>query len=364
MLSSDPKRIKSLDGLRGISIWAVMLAHISAHFQTPLSGHYLHSVLSNLSYLGVTVFFVISGFLITSLLIKEYLRFGPVDLARFYKRRAARILPASVVYIGTVIAFGKPTFVQDVYALTYTTSFFFREAYKPLQQLWSLSVEEQFYLLWPLVFLFGVHNAKKLGWTVLFFSPIIRIELRRLGYPEIQHLAPAIGDSLVAGCLLALYQDAVFKMASRFLVRTPAFVALCVVTVSVSFMVFRWNLVLLWGIVPCMIALAIGAAILREDRLLNVGPLVWSGLLSYSLYLWQQPFLVMNGPLNFLSARLTATLAAALLSYYLIERPALRFFNHVSRPAATEDPARQGNFPDQSAALSLAKGGVRAEGRL
>jgi peptidoglycan/LPS O-acetylase OafA/YrhL len=81
-----------------------------------------------------------------------------------------------------------------------------------------------------------------------------------------------------------------------------------------------------------MIALIIGAAIERRDKVLNHGPLVWSGLLSYSLYLWQQPFLVFDGPLNFLSVRLVATFAAAYISYRFIEKPALS----VLRPAGNE----------------------------
>jgi peptidoglycan/LPS O-acetylase OafA/YrhL len=330
-LKQRSNRIPSLDGLRGISIWAVILAHAFSHFQrNSPSGHLLRSGvhllrsgLWQLAYFGVTVFFVISGFLITSLLVREYTRSSRIHLGHFYHRRAIRILPASLLYIGVVLALGTATGAQSVYALTFTTSYFFDHAYKPLQQLWSLSVEEQFYLLWPLVFLLGVRSAKRCGWAVMFLCPVLRVFLRHYGYLEIQHLAPAIADSIAAGCLLALYYDKVRTFVSRYLVSGPNFLLLCAASLATSEVVFRYNLVELWGIVPCIIALIISAAIERRDRVLNSGPLLWSGLLSYSLYLWQQPFLALDGPLNLLSIRMVATIIAAYVSYRFVEQPTL-----------------------------------------
>jgi peptidoglycan/LPS O-acetylase OafA/YrhL len=329
-----PHRIPSLDGLRGISIWAVILAHASNHFQAEvLQVHLFHSGVWIIAYFGVTVFFVISGFLITSLLIKEYDRSSRIDLRHFYRRRAVRILPASLVYIGVVLALGSGSWTQSAYALTFTTSYFFRQAYTPLQQLWSLSVEEQFYLLWPLIFLLGVRTAKRCGWAVMVLCPMLRLFLKHRGYPEIEHLAPAIADSIGAGCLLALYSDKVRALVLRYFVSGHGFALLCLASLAASEVIFRFNLWELWGIVPGMIALIIAAAIERRDVVLNAGPLVWSGLLSYSLYLWQQPFLVLKGPLDFLSVRLLATFAAAYLSYRFIERPAL----NILRPKGEED---------------------------
>jgi peptidoglycan/LPS O-acetylase OafA/YrhL len=328
VIESKPSlsRIPSLDGLRGISIWAVILAHASGHFQqSRLHGHFIRSALSNFSYYGVTMFFVISGFLITSLLMREYSVSSTIGLGNFYRRRAVRILPASLVYIGVMLALGTATKLQSVYALTFTTSYFFEQAYKPLQQLWSLSVEEQFYLLWPLIILLGVRWAKRCGLAVMVFCPMLRLLLQHRGYPEIAHLAPAIADSIGAGCLLALYYDKARTFASRYFISGIGFLSFCVTSMAVSELVFRYNIVALWGVVPCMIALIISAAIERRDRILNSGPLVWSGLLSYSLYLWQQPFLVLDGPLNFLSARIVATIAAAYISYRCVEQPALGF---------------------------------------
>jgi peptidoglycan/LPS O-acetylase OafA/YrhL len=315
-----------LDGLRGISIWAVILSHASSYFRTSALQHapQLYRAIWLLSYFGVTVFFVISGFLISSLLIREYERSSRIDLWHFYHRRAARILPASLVYIGVVLALGSATISQSVYALTFTTSYFFREAYTPLQQLWSLSVEEQFYLLWPLIFLPGLRSAKRCGWAVMVLCPMLRLFLKQRGYPEIEHLAPAIADSIGAGCLLALYYEKVKAFVVRYFVSGLGFALLCLMSLAASELISKFHLWELWGIVPCMISLIIVAAIERRDKILNAGPLVWSGLLSYSIYLWQQPFLVLEGRLDSLSARLVATFAAAYLSYSFVERPALR----------------------------------------
>jgi peptidoglycan/LPS O-acetylase OafA/YrhL len=331
-----PHRIPSLDGLRGISIWAVILAHASNHFQAAvLRAHLFQGGVWVLAYFGVTVFFVISGFLITTLLVKEYDRTSRIDLRHFYSRRAVRILPASLVYIGVVLALGSATWPQSAYALTFTTSYFFKQAYAPLQQLWSLSVEEQFYLLWPLIFLLGVRSAKRCGWIVMVLCPMLRLFLKHRGYGEIEHLAPAIADSIGAGCLLALYYDKVKAFVLRYFVSSFGFALLCLTSLAASEVVFRFNLWELWGLVPGMIALIIAAAIERRDMVLNSGPLVWSGLLSYSLYLWQQPFLTLKGPLHFLSVRLLATFAAAYLSYRVIEQPALNILRRKRKEDST-----------------------------
>jgi peptidoglycan/LPS O-acetylase OafA/YrhL len=324
-VSGSPHRIPSLDGLRGISIWAVMLAHASSHFSgTPLHIRRVHEVLAPMAYFGVTTFFVISGFLITMLLLREHTRRSRVDLGRFYGRRAARILPAVLFYITIVLVFARVTFSQALYALTFTTTYFFENAAKPLQQLWSLSVEEQFYLLWPLAFSLGVRSAKRSCWVIMFVSPIIRFFLKHHGYAQYAHLAPAIADSLAAGCLLAFYENRVRAFARKYWLSTSAFLSLCVVTAGVAGMVYWWDAVLLWGLIPCLLALVISVAIERRDKVLNAGVLVWTGLLSYSLYLWQQPFLLFDGPLNYLSARILLTFALAYLSYRSIEQPLLK----------------------------------------
>jgi len=156
-------------------------------------------------------------------------------------------------------------------------------------------------------------------------SPLIRIVLMHNGYAEYSYCAPAVADSLAAGCLLAFYQDRLRETVKRYFVSPIAFLALCFVTVGTACVLYRAHLVLLWGVIPSLIAVATCAAIEREDPFLNSRPLVWTGMLSYSLYLWQQPFLVFDGPLNYLSVRLILTFAFAYISYRFVEQPMLRF---------------------------------------
>jgi len=337
-ITAPALRIPSLDGLRGLSIWAVLLTHASTHFiNNSLHGHLLHTILATLAYFGVTVFFVISGFLITHLLLKEHARSSTVSISQFYRRRAVRILPAFLVYVGAVLILGHPTLVQKLYALTFTTSYFFVPAYRPLQQLWSLSVEEQFYLLWPMVFVCGLATARRCCWAVMLVCPLLRLVLMHAGFGPYgySHAAPAILDSIAAGCLLAFYYEEMRAFARRRLISNAAFLSLGLGTVLLAEVLYRSNLVLFWGLVPGLVTLVIAAAVERKDAILNTGPLAWSGLLSYSLYLWQQPLLLFDGPLNYLSARLALTFLLAYLSYRFVEQPVLRWFSGQSGNMAT-----------------------------
>src|SRR4051794_21837474 len=115
-------RIPGLDGLRGISIWAVIIAHSADHFLfSRVHSHHIRTVLSNGANLGVTIFFVISGFLITSLLLAERTRTSRIEIKRFYKKRAVRIIPAFVLFTGTILLLCNMSPRQLVYALTFTT---------------------------------------------------------------------------------------------------------------------------------------------------------------------------------------------------------------------------------------------------
>jgi peptidoglycan/LPS O-acetylase OafA/YrhL len=147
-------RIPSLDGLRAVSIILVIASHaIQGTHSFVFRLFFLHSDL------GVRVFFIISGFLITSLLLRERAETGRISLPLFYIRRTLRILPPFVLFVGVVAIFNAFGIIQVppgnwIYALTYTMNF---DTHAPwvLGHLWSLSVEEQFYLLWPLVMRFA-----------------------------------------------------------------------------------------------------------------------------------------------------------------------------------------------------------------
>ena len=339
VLAKPERRIPSLDGLRGISIWAVIIAHSADHFLfSTIHSHHIRTVLSNCANLGVTIFFVISGFLITSILLAEQKRTSQINIKRFYKKRAIRIIPAFALYTGTILLLCDVSPRQILYALTFTTSFFFWQAYKPLQHLWSLSVEEQFYLAWPLIFARGLGDAKRWCWLVLIACPILRAIFAYQGLVYLDHAA--VLDSIAAGCLLAFYREQIQRKITKVTRSGTVFATFCLMMPVLSLVIdkiasFSWILVPLTTLVPLFVAIVIGAAIERKDTFLNKGPLVWSGLLSYSLYLWQQPFMVMNGFLNFFVVRLVLTFAAAYCSYRWVEQPIIHWFAARDKRAKT-----------------------------
>lgn len=322
------QRIPSLDGLRAISIVFVLMSHTT---RTLSSLPFLvKEALRTLGYLGVTVFFVISGFIITALLIREYHESRKIDLRAFFKRRAVRIMPAAGLFIVVVLLLGHPDLKQSLYALTFTTSYTFNKAYHPLQHLWSLSVEEQFYLLWPFAFAAGLRNARTCCWAVVATAPFFRLAF---AHHDLFHIFPCVADSLAYGCLLAFYYTDIksFTMtlsprliSSRLIVGT-----LCACTAVLAWVGFQLYPTL-WGFVPAMIALLTFIAIERNDFLLNCKPITSIGRLSYSLYLWQQPLMVLAGLFDLLPIRLALCFMAASLSYHFIEQPSIKLFKRLS----------------------------------
>src|SRR5579862_7766942 len=139
-------RIPSLDGLRAVAVVIVCISHL-------IGGP---AALLDLGTVGVRVFFVLSGFLITTLLLSEYDRSGTINLPRFYFRRALRIFPASYTYLAIIALAGSLGVIalrrnDLLYGLTYTVNYFMPASSAFVQHAWSLAVEEQFYLLWPVL---------------------------------------------------------------------------------------------------------------------------------------------------------------------------------------------------------------------
>jgi peptidoglycan/LPS O-acetylase OafA/YrhL len=205
--SAKAGHVPSLDGLRALSISLVFLGHLNGTrgFATFDLG------IGNYAQLGVVVFFVISGFLITRLMLLERIKNGRVSLKLFYERRALRLFPASYTFIAIVslltlagVFHLRPTDLW--HAATYTVNFLPNRG-KQIGHLWSLSVEEQFYMIWPLTFvLFG---PKRAGWVifgVILFGPVARscdwLFLRGTPYHDLE-MFPMVADSLAMGCLLA-----------------------------------------------------------------------------------------------------------------------------------------------------------------
>jgi peptidoglycan/LPS O-acetylase OafA/YrhL len=318
-------RIPSLDGARAISIGLVIASHLDL-------GRYVPGLWRlDAGNLGVRVFFVISGFIITTLLLSEQRRAGSVSLTSFYRRRVFRIFPAYYTFLGTVLllsAFrsGGATW-QNVWP---ATIFLVDYVNVPLVvgHLWSLAVEEQFYLLWPgAMLLLGLRRAYVTCIAILFAAPLFRILADAGLWPTSPRYAfECVADALAVGCLLAIFRDRLWenavyrKFVSSLLSLVPIIAALILIAVEQNKGAVYYTVSL------SMLNLGIAIALDRYmrmpgsivGRLLNLAPIVWLGLLSYSLYLWQQLFAwaPLSTPL-----KLLLTLACATISYYAIELP-------------------------------------------
>jgi peptidoglycan/LPS O-acetylase OafA/YrhL len=326
------KRIPSLDGLRALSITLVFAGHV--YMTTGYPSNRLTAFLGSFSHFGVQVFFVISGFLISSLLLEEKRSKGFIDLRSFYLRRSFRIFPAAFAYImfATAIRFvlHHPFPLKYlVVALTYTTCYFHGGPWV-LAHLWSLSVEEQFYLFWPLalVIVFGIR--KQTCWAIMVVAPIARIIYMKYAPISVEYVFPAVADSLAAGCLLALYRSELLRIP-KWVYSTPIAVALSVAAFASNEVYSRS--VLLWGAVPLIIAIAVHIAVVRKDWVLNNRVAVYLGSLSYSLYLFQQPFLTQSTSTNRWSSfpiNIILAIFLALLSHYVIEKPLILVGKRIS----------------------------------
>jgi peptidoglycan/LPS O-acetylase OafA/YrhL len=347
-------RVPSLDGLRAISILLVLVGHLAGTRYFPFK---TESYPLDFGNLGVRVFFVISGFLITGLLLKEMERDGRVSLPHFYFRRTLRIFPAALVLIGALVVADALGWVQllpgDVlHALTYTTNYHPIRSWE-VSHTWSLGVEEQFYLLWPAaLLLLGRRWSMVAAAAFLVVSPLARVVF--LTFPDDSLPRMAVGysfetvaDAIAVGCLLAGLRDRLWERRwYRALVETPRFAFLAAGALLVACMMRGGHLFLSDSsarIVTAMYYLG-GVSVLnlvvavmidrytrypdsRFGRVLNAAPLVALGVMSYSVYLWQMPFLnahrqdslVTSFPVNLLFA-----FGCAWLAYRLVECPSLR----------------------------------------
>jgi len=334
-----PNRIPCLDGLRAVSIACVLLGHVAGTRNVPG----IFDPLMHLGNLGVRCFFVISGFLITTLLLKELDRNRAISLKGFYLRRSLRIFPASFFFIFVIYGLYKASLIDlssgDLWhALTYTMNYHHDRSWY-LNHLWSLSVEEQFYLLWPGVLcLFGVRRALQSAAGVVVVAPLIRgwmwfgLEASKSAMTrEFQ----AVADVLALGCLLAGChrwlgeQRWYMRMLSArwFPVIPLVLIAASAVSDGASEALFY---IVGQSVANIGIVLAVDW-LLRfpgnaTGRLLNMTPFVSVGILSYSLYLWQELFLNLNSsawPASF-PVNIALTFAAATISYFCVERPFLK----------------------------------------
>jgi peptidoglycan/LPS O-acetylase OafA/YrhL len=334
---------RDIDGLRAISVLAVVAFHIQ------------HSLLPG-GFLGVDVFFVISGYLITGIIWREAQE-RRFSIAKFYERRIRRIMPALLVALAcTTLAslifllpldlvgqaksvFATLAFVANVYFWRDTANYFGGAAEeKPLLHMWSLGVEEQFYIFFPLLLALLVRYARRSApWIVLALAAgsfLLNVAAVKFGgaYPAF-YMLPTRAWELGAGAFVSLLPRS----------ETPrpmaGFVAGWIGLALVVFGITAKSEAM--SAIPSTAAVVCGAAMILwagadgragkgagVSRLLGLAPFVFFGLISYSLYLWHWPiivlskyFLVRNLTLGEGIAALTLMIASATLSWRFIERP-------------------------------------------
>jgi peptidoglycan/LPS O-acetylase OafA/YrhL len=334
-----PSRIPSLDGLRAVSIALVIAGHSADSLNAPRALSYF----SHLGNLGVRCFFIISGFLITTLLLKEFEKTGGISMSGFYIRRALRIFPASLTYIGIIAGCSMLGWItlksgDLAHALTYTMNYRYNPAHW-FRHLWSLSVEEQFYLLWPgLIWLAGRRRGMKAAWAVVIADPVIRAILwygfHASDSAMTKHFE-SIADTLATGCLLSMNFNRLGALHwyRRFQL-SPLFWIVSLGLVLCGDGLYAINPACFYVIGQSLANLGTALCIDWSIRYYNQGighilnwrPILYIGVLSYSLYLWQNAFL--NPDWNAWPAKLPINIllafGMAIASYYLVEKPFLR----------------------------------------
>ena len=337
--------LRGLDGVRGLAILMVMLDHGKI-------------IGDGFGFLGVNTFFVLSGFLITSLLVTEWEQKGAINLVHFYFRRALRLLPALCVLL---VVFLILAFLLDphrralrevneaLFALFYFTNWaaiFHLGRHITLLHTWSLSVEEQFYLLWPLILMFFLRKTTRpslLCWICLgiFLSGLARVAVMLVSSIDISYSPFRLNfgldtraDSLLAGCFAGM---AVTSNLLRVWNRPKALsVAAAISLTGLLFMgtldlmtepmiLFGWPLASLFAAVLIVHLTKTSGSVLHfifENRVM-----VFIGRISYGLYLWHYVLLTVlqqqDLPWRY-GTYLVPVFAVAILSYYVVERPCLR----------------------------------------
>lgn len=338
-MSTIAKRIPSLDGIRALSIVLVIVWHFGKDVGW--------GDLIGLGPLGVRIFFVISGYLITGLLLKELEQDGRVNLLRFYFRRTMRIFPAFYIYLAcmlgiSLLGWASLSFRQALPALTYTSNYCVPSLQGSVAHTWSLATEEQFYLIWPAALAIA---GRRRGLFVLFSLLIIApLSSHFLGSRLHREIPAFFNDPIGIGCLLAMTRGYLRRTTSYMgwvHSRVPTFLPLLILASNLPIL-HKGGLRDTFSslVLNVSIALWLDWAVVNAEsltgRFLNSRVVVYIGVLSYSLYLWQQPFtglegsnaaLRLSGNWMFLLnpiARLSAIAICTAVSFYLVERPMLR----------------------------------------
>lgn len=354
-VGSDQRYMPGLDGLRAIAVLAVIAFH--EQFSWAPGG-----------LLGVALFFTLSGYLITDLLLSRWLATGRAHLANFWARRARRLLPALFVMLAIVTAWvtlmdrarlaglrgpvgAAATYSSNWYLIVQGQSYFSRFApAQPLDHLWSLAVEEQFYLIWPWLLLAGLYfirrrrSASAIRWLAL---PTLVLAAGSaylmwvLYQPAVDPTRAYEGTDtracglLIGAALAMVWSSGTAGRAGRRVARVldvPAVLGLAVIAVMIgrvgqySTFLYHGGLVLLAVATAAVVAAAASPGSV-VGALLSWRPLRWIGVRSYGIYLWHYPVIVLTTPANSPMDlprtlwQIATSIGLAALSWKFVEEP-------------------------------------------
>lgn len=351
--------IPALDGLRGIAILMVVVFHVSPVW---LQG----------GFLGVDIFFILSGFLITSLLLQEFSRFQRVNLKHFYMRRLLRLTPAFVLLVLVYLIvtwrlsdstqdfkdYAKEAFIALFYLTNWTRALGIHTQ-GILGHTWSLAIEEQFYLLWPMTLLLALRLGRNpytttmvvamgvalLSWGLRAYWMSQDVSIVRLYNGLDTRVDSLMVGAALAGFILWLsYQDTNDQNPQR-QSKARAWITQCIAVGSIPAVgvlaslvwfadwqdpaLYYWQFSLCYGATALIIAFLALENKSLVARILGLKPLVFIGTISYGLYLWHYPVLLVLLQWEVRGYTLLAycgiiSLMIASASYYGLEKPLLR----------------------------------------
>ncbi|MDR9855139.1 acyltransferase family protein [Paenibacillus sp. VCA1] len=349
-LSSHKRYMPGLDGLRALALFFVVLYHLNVAWAPG-------------GLLGVSIFFVLSGYLITDLLTAEWSRSRSIDLKSFWIRRCRRLLPAMFVMMAAIVAWvtlfdrslmpvlrgdvvSSLFYINNWYSIFHQVSYFEKFGpQSPFGHMWSLAVEEQFYLIWPILLLIGMKRMKKRGpvfLLILALTALSALAMLVLYNPDTDPSRVYYGTdtrafSLLIGAALSIVWPS-RKMSAKAGIKTRLALNLIGVAglVSVFAMVWKTNEYdpflypfgfLLLSLLTAMIIASAAHPASFVGKVLGMKPLRWLGVRTYSIYLWHYPVIMLSadpsGDTTVWRALLQSALSVALacLSYKLIEEP-------------------------------------------
>ena len=368
MNNNKSKYLPSIDSLRALAVLAVIIYHVDVNY---LPG----------GFLGVDLFFVLSGYLISSLIIKEYRRTGSLNLYNFYIRRARRLLPAVyfMITVGLVVmvlfneVLLRKSHLDAIFGYIYSSNWWYIfhkldyfdsfGAQSPFKHLWSLAIEEQFYMIFPLLFLLVNRKKKSKDGTFKLNKNFLYVVLGLILVSLIAHIllfdinnisriyfgTDTRAFSLLVGVVGAILypmerlhtkvtpqQNLIYSVIS--LVSIATLITVMIYTSEYNTWLYRGGFLLV-AILGLIVIISSGKQHTVMARLLSFKPVVFIGKISYSLYLWHFPILVLTTPvaeigntnIYFVILRVILTFVVAIVSYVFVETPIrkLGFKNYI-----------------------------------